>query len=142
MNNKSSLYISIFKRKGGEGLETKIINNNNKRRYESLFLELEDNEQPLIIYFKNMQTWFMLTDSRTLFSDGEIHSILNNSEIIEVRPAMQEEFKEGLIDKEKFTRLKLKTKNNEYFICKIEHGLPYKGLYQVLHFIMTKNVSR
>lgn len=50
MNNKSSIYISVFKRKGGEGLKTKIINDTNKQQYENLFSELEDNEYPLIVY--------------------------------------------------------------------------------------------
>lgn len=141
MNKKSSIYISIFKRKGGEGLKTKIINDSNKNQYESLFLRLENSENPLIVYFENMQNWFLLTDTRILFSNEGISSIFNNADIIEVQPAMQEEFKNKIMDKEKFTRLKVRTKNNECFICKIEQGLPYKGLYQTLHFIMTNNVK-
>lgn len=43
--DKSSVYISIFKRKGGEGLNTKIIKENNKRNYNSLFLQLEERER-------------------------------------------------------------------------------------------------
>ena len=90
MNNKSSIYISIFKRKGGEGLKTKIINDNNKKQYESLFLGLENNETPLIVFFENMQNWFLLTDLRILFCNEEVISNLKNTDIIEVRPAIQE----------------------------------------------------
>lgn len=36
--DKSSIYISIFKRKGGEGLNTKIVNETNKKDYNSFFL--------------------------------------------------------------------------------------------------------
>ncbi len=141
MNNKSSIYISIFKRKGGEGLKTKIINDSNKKQYENLFLGLEKNETPLIVFFENMQNWFLLTDLRILFCNEGVSSNLINTDIIEVQPALQEEFRDKIIDKEKFTRLKLKTKNNEFFTCKIEQGSSYNGLYQTLHFIMTNNVQ-
>jgi len=141
MNNKSSIYISIFKRKGGEGLKTKIINDSNKKQYESLFLGLENNETPLIVFFENMQNWFLLTDLRILFCNEGVNSNLKNTDIIEVQPAIQEEFRDKIMDKEKFTRLKLKTKNNEFFTFKIEQGLSYNGLYQTLHFIMTNNVQ-
>lgn len=141
MNDKSSIYISIFKRKGGEGLKTKIINDNNIKQYESLFFGLENNETPLIIFFENMQNWFLLTDLRILFCSEGASSNLKNTDIIEVQPAIQEEFKDKIMDKEKFTRLKLKTRNNQFFTCKIEQGLPYNGLYQTLHFIMTNNVQ-
>lgn len=141
MNNKSSIYISIFKRKGGEGLKTKIINDKNKKQYGSLFFGLENNETPLIVFFENMQNWFLLTDLRILFCNEGVNLYVKNSDIIEVQPAIQEEFRDKIIDKEKFTRLKLKTRDNEFFTCKIEQGLPYNGLYQTLHFIMINNVQ-
>lgn len=141
MNNKSSIYTSIFKRKGGEGLKTKIINDDNRKQYESLFFGLENNETPLIVFFENMQNWFLLTDLRILFCNEGVNSNLKNTDIIEVQPALQEEFRDKIMDKEKFTRLKLKTRNNEFFICKIEQGSSYNGLYQTLHFIMTDNVQ-
>lgn len=81
--------------------------------------------------YENTQNWFLLTDLRILFSNEGVISIFSNADIIEVQPAIQEEFKSKIMDKEKFTRLKLKTKNNDIFICKIEQGLPYKGIYQL-----------
>lgn len=141
MNNKSSIYISTFKRKGGEGLKTKIITDVNRKQYENLFTGLEDNEQPLIIYFENMQNWFLLTSVRILFSNEGIDFSFNLSDIIGVTPAIQEEFKNKITNKEEFTRLKIKTKNNNYFICKLESGLPYQGFYQILHFIMINNLN-
>ncbi|MBV8326509.1 hypothetical protein [Chryseobacterium sp.] len=141
MNNKSSIYISTFKRKGGEGLKTKIITDTNRKQYESLFVELGDNENPLIVYFENIQNWVLFTDLRILFSNEGVDAFFNISDIIEVTPAIEEEFKNKVMNKEEFTRLKVKTRNSDYFICKLEPGLPYQGFYQMLHFIKTKNTD-
>jgi hypothetical protein len=139
--DKSSIYISIFKRKGGEGLNTKIVNETNKKDYSSFFSKLVENERPLLIYFVNKLNWFLLTNSRILMSNEGLSSSLYLADINEVHPALQEEMKDRITDKQKFTRLKIKTSNNEYFICKLEQGPPFEGVYQVLHFIASNNSS-
>jgi hypothetical protein len=68
ITDKSSIYISIFKRMGGEGLNTKIFNETNERDYRDLFSKLEENERPLVIYFQNVLNWFLLTNNRILMS--------------------------------------------------------------------------
>ena len=140
--DKSSTYISIFKRKGGEGLNTKIIKDTNNEDYNNLFTQLEKNENPLLIYFPNLSNWFLLTNNRVLISNEGQSTFLYLTDIIEVRPALQEEMNDRISDKQKFTRLKVKMKNGEYFVCKLEQGQPYEGIYQVLHFIATNNISR
>lgn len=137
--DKSSIYISIFKRKGGEGINTNIVNETNEKDYGNLFSKLEENEKPLLVYFINKLNWFLLTNNRILMSDEGIFSLLYLADIIEVVPALQEEIRDRITDKQKFTRLKIKTRNNEYFICKLEQGQPYEGFYQVLHFIANNN---
>ncbi|MDR2274874.1 MAG: hypothetical protein LBF27_28455 [Sphingobacterium sp.] len=139
--DKSSIYISIFKRKGGEGLNTKIIKEANNKDYDSLFTRLEENEKPLLVYFLNLLNWFLLTNNRLLMSIDGQSKFLYLADIIEVRPALQEEMNDRIIDKQKFTRLKIKMKDGECFICKLEQGQPYEGIYQVLHFIATSNIS-
>ena len=62
--DKSSVYLSIFKRKGAEGDYTKIINDENKNQYSDLISRLVENENPLIVYFKNILNWFLLTNNR------------------------------------------------------------------------------
>ncbi|MDR2008631.1 MAG: hypothetical protein LBQ34_06645 [Alphaproteobacteria bacterium] len=141
ITDKSSIYISIFKRKGGEGLNTKIIKEANNKNYNSLFIRLEENEKPLLIYFLNMLNWFLLTNSRILTSNDGQSTFLYLTDIIEVRPALQEELNDRVINKQKFTMLKIKMKNGEYFVCKLEMGQPYEGIYQVLHFIANNNIS-
>ncbi|HRB70530.1 hypothetical protein [Flavobacterium sp. WV_118_3] len=137
--DKSSIYISIFKRKGGEGLSTKIIMDIDNERYNSLFAQLEVNEKPLLIYFQSMLNWFLLTNSRILMSNEGQFTFLYLADIIEVHPALQEEMNDKINDKQKFTRLKIKMKNGKYFVCKLEKGQPYEGIYQVLHYIATNN---
>ncbi|TYR30778.1 hypothetical protein FXV77_21855 [Sphingobacterium phlebotomi] len=141
-SDKLSTYISIFKRKGGEGLYTKIIKESNERDYSSLFSQLEEKEKPLLIYFINLLNWFMLTNNRILMSEEGKSIFLYLTDITEVRPALQEEMNEGIVDKRKFTKLKIKIKNGKSFVSKLEEGQPYQGIYQVLHFIANNNNSR
>lgn len=139
--DKSSTYISIFKRKGGEGLNTKIIKEADSKDYNILFAQLEENEKPLLIYFLDLLNFFLLTNNRILMYNEGQSIFLYLTDIIEVRPALQEEMNDRISDKQKFTRLKIKIKNGTYFICKLEQGQPYEGIYQVLHFIASNNIS-
>jgi len=139
--DKSSTYLSIFKRKGGEGLNTKIIKDASNEEHNSLFTRLEENEKPLLLYFLNLSNWFLLTNNSILMSNEGQSVCLPYIDIIEVRPALQEEMNDRILDKQKFTRLKIKMRNGAYFVCKLEQGLPYEGIYQVLHFIATNNIS-
>lgn len=144
MNNtdKSSTYISIFKRKGSEGVNTKLLKEANGKDYANLFTRLEENEKPLLIYFLNMSNWFLLTNTRILMDDNLQSTFLYLADIIDVRPALQEEINDRIVDKQKFTRLKIKMKSGKYFVCKLEQGQPYEGIYQVLHFIASRNINQ
>jgi hypothetical protein len=139
--DKSSVYLSIFKRKGGEGDYTKIVNDENKNQYSDLLDRLVESENPLIVYFKNILNWFLLTNSRILIMNESNFEILSNSDIIEVLPALEEEFKDRIISKENFTRLKIKTTDNVDIILSLEMGKSYEGIYQVLHFIKSNNLE-
>jgi hypothetical protein len=141
LKDKSSIYLSIFKRKGGEGYYTKIVNDENKSQYSDLLSKLVENENPLIIYFKNSLNCFLLTNYRILILNQGQFKVFNNIDIVEVHPAIKEELRDRINDKKNFTRLKLKTKGNEEVIISLEVGNPYEGIYQVLHFIKTNNLE-
>ncbi|WP_288448293.1 hypothetical protein [uncultured Chryseobacterium sp.] len=139
--DKSLVYLSIFKRKGGEGIKTKIINTDNENQFKILFSYLSDQEKPLIILFENISNWTLLTNKKILINKQDKFSDIKINEIIEVRPALEEELKDGISNKNDFTRLKIKLKNQDYIIIDLEKGKPFEGLYQVLHFIKNDNVS-
>ena len=135
----SSIIISIFKRKGAEGKYTKIVDSDNQTRNLNSMSILGENENALIFYFKDDNNWLLLSNKRVLSNkSGSLYSILNEN-IIEVTPAMQEEFKDGVRSKLDFTRLKLKDNSSKEYLLFLEKGQPYEGLYQALHFIATKN---
>lgn len=137
--DKSSLYLAIFKRKGGEGIHTKIIKHADDEDCQSWIALLEENEKPLLISFLDMSNWLLLTDNRIITSGGGTVELLYLTDVIEVGPALREEMQCSITDKHKFTRLKIKTRSNTYFTCSLEQGEPYAGVYQVLHFIATCN---
>lgn len=139
--DKSSVYLSIFKRKGGEGDYTKIVNDENKSQYSDLLSRLIENENPLIVCFKNILNWFLLTNSRILILNEGRFDVFNNFDIVEVRPALEEELRDRVNNKENFTRLKIKIKNNEEVVLSLEKGKSYEGIHQVLHFIRSNNLE-
>lgn len=139
--DKSSVYLSIFKRKGGEGNYTKIVNDENTNQYSDLLFRLVENEEPLIVYFKNSINWFLFTNNRILILHEGSFEAFNNFDIVEVRPALEEELRDRISNKENFTRLKIKMKSNEELLLHLEKGKSYEGIYQVLHFIRNNNLK-
>jgi hypothetical protein len=139
--DKSSIYLSIFKRKGEEGTNTKVITKTNRGQFANLLYKLDNGEIALLVYYQDALNWFLLTNNRVLMLNEGLSTTLNIFDIVEVHPALEEELKDRVFSKGNFTRLRIKTKDGESVIGKIEKGRPYEGIYQVLHFIMSSNVS-
>jgi hypothetical protein len=139
--DKSSVYLSIFKRKGGEGEYTKIVSDENINQYPELIFKLVEQENPLIVYFKNILNWFLLTNSRILILNEGGFEAFENTEIVEVQPALEEELKDKVTNKEKFTRIRVEMENKKEVLLNLEAGKPYEGIYQVLHFVKSNNLE-
>ncbi len=142
MKNKASILLSIFKRKGGEGLHTKIIDDNNRTQYENPFLPLEEGEKGIIVYFQDELNQFLLTNNRLISIINGISFIILNVNLVEVMPALQEEFKNYITNSLKFTRLLIKDRYNNEYILRVEEGKAYQGVFQVLHFIASGNSGK
>ena len=135
---KPSILVSLFKRKGGEGQYTKIVSENNLP--ESLVLsDFDSDEIGLIICYKNDSDWFLLSNKRIRSRYEGDTADLNIQDLKEVTLAMQEEFKDGIRNKNDFSRLRITAKNGSSNLLYLEKGQPYEGLYQVLHFLASKN---
>lgn len=135
LKDRSSILLSLFKRKGGEGIYTRIVDDHNKHNYESVISLCKDSERALIIYYQNDTNWVLITNCRILMNNKGGIAFILNSDLTEVHPALHEEYKAGIMDKKSFTKLKLKDKYSKEYIVEIENGLPYQGVYQLLHFI-------
>lgn len=135
---KPSILVSLFKRKGGEGQYTRIVSENNLP--ESLVLsDFGSDEIGLIICYKNDSDWFLLSNKRIRSNHEGDTTDLNIQDLREVTLAMQEEFKDGIRNKNDFSRLRITDKNGNSNLLYLEKGQPYEGLYQVLHFLASKN---
>lgn len=139
IKNKSSILLSIFKRKGGEGVMTKIITDDNKLKFLNQIALLKAEEQPLLCFKQDELNWLLITNNRIIEEKGGVRLTIPYSELIEVSLAIQEEFKERIINKEDFTRLVLKDSSGRKYIVKSEKGEPYQGIYQILHHIVSSN---
>jgi hypothetical protein len=137
--NKSSVLLSIFKRKGGEGVATKIISDDNKQNFLKQITSLEEKDKPLICFKQDDSNWLLLTNIEIIEMKDELRLVIPYSELIEVSLAIQEEFKDKVKNKEHFTRLVLKDNSNKKYVIKIEKGDPFQGIYQMLHHIVSNN---
>jgi len=131
----SSVIQSIFRRKGGEGVYTKIINDENITDYSNVLTLLPEDEKGLIIFFEGIENWLLLTEKRTLSLKNKTYSSIFHTDLVEVSMDIQEEFRNGIKDKNAFTRLLAVDINNKTHLLKIENGQPYHGVYQILHFL-------
>ncbi|MEO7215179.1 hypothetical protein [Mucilaginibacter sp.] len=133
--DKSSVLLSIFLRKGGEGLFTKVVNEKNKHLYQEINKYLENVERLLIIYFNDSNNWVGITNERIIFADNGHISDIFHSAIKEVRMGLNEEAKKGIMDKTLFTLIKVKTTDNKTYLLTLEKGMGFQGFFQVLHFL-------
>lgn len=139
IKDKSSILLSIFKRKGGEGVMTKIITDDNKLKFLNQITLLKAEEQPLLCFKQDELNWLLITNIRIIEEKEGVRLTIPYSELIEVSLAMQEEFKDRIMNKEDFTRLVLKDSSGRKYIVKSEKGEPYQGIYQILHHIILSN---
>lgn len=134
MKDRASIILSIFKRKGGEGVFTKIVTDMDYQ-YHELGQYLTDNEKLLIVCHRDNLNWISLSNNRIIISsDGNISSILYTN-IKYVKLALEEEYKNGVKDKNRFSLLKIGSPDREY-VLDFEEGKPLAGIYQVLHFLV------
>jgi hypothetical protein len=136
---KSSTLISIFKRKGGEGLLTKIVTHKNRINYLNQLELLEENENLLLSFKEDELSYLLLTDKRVLIERVGVKLSIYFPELMDVNIAIQEEFKDNILNKEDFTRLILKDNKGNSYLVKIEKGQSFQGLYQILHHISSNN---
>jgi hypothetical protein len=137
MKSGNSVLLSIFRRKGGEGLFTKVINDNNKSAYYNQLILLEDSEVPLLCYKQNELNWLILTTERILKENEGASLSISFKELIDVKFASSIEYKDGNTRIDDFTRLILTTENGTDSIIEIEKGKPYQGIFQVLHYLVS-----
>ncbi|NLR77346.1 hypothetical protein [Chitinophaga eiseniae] len=139
ITGKASILLSIFKRKGGEGLLTKIITDENKADYLQQLTLLEMNEKPLLCFKENELNWLLLTNERVLTAQAGVKIIIPFSELIRIDLALHEEARNGVANLKYFTRLALLDQNGNRYLVSVEKGDPYKGIYQMLHYVASNN---
>jgi hypothetical protein len=137
-SDKSNIYLSIFKRKGGEGIYTKIdeqiesfLEEKDRLEGEKLLLSSKRNDEDEIVLFTNMR--FIIINKTNIILES------NFSNIIDVKPAIQEEYNDGIKNPVNFSKIKIFMEDESNFILKIESGEPYNGIFQILHYISTQN---
>jgi hypothetical protein len=138
MQIKTSILLSIFKRKGGEGPMTRIVTEQNKPQYAYQFALLDENEGLLICFKEDDMNWIALTDGRLLGEQKGMRLSIPYSELSSVDLALMSEFKNNVKSKLDFTRLNLVTLQGNTYSITVEQGLSFRGIFQVLHHLASK----
>ncbi|MCQ9635585.1 hypothetical protein MP477_11505 [Chryseobacterium sp. WG23] len=135
---KKTILESLFNRKGGEGIKTRLIKNNTSL-LTNINYKIKENETPILIYFIDDESWMLFTDVKIAFNKKNQLLELEYNNLTHVKPALSEEIKNGVTKADNFTRLLLTFNNKSSLIIDVEKGPPYKGIYQMLHYITTMN---
>ena len=132
---RASILTSLFKRKGGEGIYTKIIKSTNIE-YEIISDNLLEGEKGIIIYYKSEREWFWLSCKRIRYKLNANAFEIFIKDIKKVSPAIDVEFKNRVLNKNDFSVLKIVDSYGNIHYLKLESGLPYRGIYQVLSYLV------
>src|SRR5689334_13929717 len=89
--DKSSIWLSIFKRKGGEGLFTKIITDQNRSRFRDQLSRLEESEIPRLCYRLDDFNWLLISNKRILQERSGAKLSLSFADLRRVGFAFREE---------------------------------------------------
>ncbi|MDQ0067701.1 hypothetical protein [Chryseobacterium lathyri] len=135
---KKTTLESIFNRKGGEGLKTRLIKNDYSLLAQINY-DIKECENSILIYFIDNESWMLFTDTKIIFSKKNQLSELEYNKLMHVKPALSEEIKNGVTKADDFTKLLITCNDNSSLIIDTEKGLPYKGIYQMLHYISSMN---
>lgn len=134
--HKPSILLSIFRRKGGEGKLTRIINNENRPDFLHQLTFLQIDEQPLLCFKQDESNWLLITDDRIMEEKNGARLFIPYRELVEVSIALHEEHKNGVKDIRDFTCFVLRDIHGRNHIIKLEKGEPYKGIFQLLHYVV------
>lgn len=131
--DNSFLILSVFKRKGGEGDNTKIITEKNISLYINLYKNiLEEYENGLIIYFQSNEKWVLYTNKRIIRWDNDSYKSLFYSEMSPLNLQL------GVLAKIQYSKslpviqYNLKDVKGNSYNLKIEGGEPFKGIFQII----------
>lgn len=133
MNYKASILLSIFKRKGGEGITTRIIEE--KDNFDAFYNDYFLDEVPFLYVFIGFDDWFILTTNRIISNKQNIYHYVSYSSILKVSIPLLRERSLGVKSVSDFTQIEIELDYAEKFYLTVESGLPYWGVFHVLKFI-------
>ncbi|SFE91627.1 hypothetical protein SAMN05518672_11241 [Chitinophaga sp. CF118] len=126
--------VSLFKRVGGEGEFTKIITEQNEADYAEQLSDLEENEKGLIIYRRNNNDWFLLTNKRLISVKDDNRLVMAHEDVIEV-----EVERDNIGKAPSLTRVAVTDKEGKQHGIQLERGQSFSGIIQVLYFIVRRS---
>ena len=116
----SSIIVSVFKRKGGEGEFTKVVTSNSD--YSVINAHLHTDEKGLIIDYRNDLDFTLLTNKRIIAVRQNGVTIVSYAHLEKVVFPMVAEYNEGVKNKFDYTKIQLIDADNKEYIIAVEKG--------------------
>jgi hypothetical protein len=138
--DRKEVWSLIFKRKGGDGVYTRLFDEiDSARRAKLLSLaRLPDDEIPVVASFADTNSWLLLTTERLIWSSTGARQELALTIVREVRPDF-EALRRSKIPKTDMKDLQIRTFQNEELIIELEPGAPLFGVWNILNNVAHRN---
>lgn len=137
--NLKNTWESIFRRKGGDGVYTRLVDSMNPGQRSTLLgaIKLRETELPVIGSLRGPNNWLVLTTERLVWTAaGERHEI----DAENIRDAAAD-FKqlENSQSKLEMRALQVTTLEGDKYTIELEPGQPLSGTWNVLKNLGTRN---
>jgi hypothetical protein len=135
-----SLWASIFRRKGREGVYTRPFDDLTSQQQKMLTAELKlrSSELPVIASITDENNWCVLTTERLVSSSGNERRDIPLHSVVDVSADLESLRSTGQ-SKLALETLQIRTEDDEHVIIRFEAGAPLSGIWNVLRNVAARN---
>ena len=133
------IWVSIYRRKGGDGTYTRLFDNLNLTQKSTLFavLTLRESELPVIGSVKDSDNWLVLTTERLVWSIGGKRRELAANTVRDATADLKQ--LQHHASKLEMRKLDVVTIDGIEYSIELESGAPLSGVWNILKNLGVRN---
>jgi hypothetical protein len=131
---------ALLERRGAWGVITRPFEEFDDEIRESLTSQagLIEEEQPVIVCFRDKENWVLISDARLIWSESASHHSVAVSDIVKVTADLAGDAQSGARTKNDLHHLVIRTSNGETHRVNLEPGPPFFGVWNVVMFMAAR----
>lgn len=133
--DKSNILLALFKRKGGEGHSTQVIDTSLYNPIDLIFEIIDPSEKPLIKGQNQSGHDYLFTNQRIVIRTDQQKVVVPYAKITGVNSALKENERLGIRAKRQLKIMELEMASQGKILIEVEPGEPYFGLLNMLKYI-------